>query len=184
MRPLLYSIGIMVLITMTACGMDNPKTDQDKIAEELDPTRNKETPVDPEWDSRLGYVNYTKDQFKNEADRNEAIKMDRNNMADTIARIILRNDGFEEIATLVTDEEVLIAYDKNDEILTDEAAAELAKKSAESVTPRFFDVYVSNNPALIPNIQSLHNSTTKRSNYDNTLEQIISEMEKSPQGRE
>src|SRR5699024_11426485 len=110
MRTLLYSIGLMVLFTITACGsgMDHPKTDQDKIAEELDPTRNKETPVDPEWESRLGYVNYTKDQFKNERDRNQAINMDRNKMADTIARIILRNDGFEEIATLVTDEEVLI----------------------------------------------------------------------------
>src|SRR5699024_269517 len=104
---------------MTECGMDNPKTDQDKIAEEVDPTRNKETPVDPEWDSRLGYVNYTKDQFKNEADRNEAIKMDCKYIADTTARIILRNDGFEEIAKLVTDEEVLNAYDKNDGILTD-----------------------------------------------------------------
>lgn len=176
----LYLMTVITLLIMTGCGMDQPKTDQEKIAEELNPAQNareKETPVDPEWDKRLGYVNYTKDQFDAESNRDQIITMDRNEMADAIARIILRNDGFDEIATLVTDKEVLIAYDKNNQ-LTDEEAQDLAKKSAMSVMPRFFDVHVTDNVSLIPDIQSLHNSTTQESSYKNTLEQIISEMKK------
>jgi len=174
----LYVIALISLLIVSGCGMNKPKTDEDKIAEELNPTRNKDSTIDPEWEKRLGYVNYTKDQFDDEPDRDEIVRMDRNKMADTIARIILQNsESFDEVATLVTDKEVLIAYDKNDH-LSDEDAVDLAKKSAMSVVPRFFDIYVTDNPSLIPDIQSLHNTTTQDRSHGNTLEQIISEMEK------
>jgi len=102
-------------------------------------------------------------------------------MADMITRIILQYEGFDEVATLVTDEEVLIVYDRNDE-MEDENAADIARKTAVSLMPGFFDIYVSDNEALINDIQSLHNSTTNNQNYDNTIDNIISEMKKSPQG--
>ncbi|GGB36538.1 hypothetical protein GCM10011409_12450 [Lentibacillus populi] len=104
-------------------------------------------------------------------------------MADMITRLILRNEGFDEVATLVTDEEVLIAYQKNDN-LDDRTAADIASKTAKSTMPGFFDVYVSDNGTLMNDIQSLHNSSATNKNYDNTIEQIINEMNKSPQGRD
>lgn len=182
MKMLLYSIGVFILLTVAGCNLDQTQNEQDKIAEELDPARNGQPPRDPEWDNRLGYVNYTKDQFEQDPEQSH-MDLDRNQMADSIARIILQHEAFDEIATLVTDREVLIAYEKND-TLTEDEAADFAKKSASSITPRFFDIYVSDNPVLIPQIHSLHNSTTKESDYDNTLEQIISEMKQSSQGKE
>ena len=180
MRYFIYVIGLTFLLVTTGCTMDNAKTEQERIAEELDPTRYNNAPDDPEWDRRLGYVNYTKDQFDNESNNDLTVPMDRQKTADAITRVILQNEGFNEVATLVTDEEVLIAYDKNED-LTNEKAADIAKKSAMSITPRFFDVFVTDNPTLIPDIRSLHNSATNQNNYQNTLKQIISEMEQTSQ---
>src|SRR5699024_12514441 len=67
----LYVIALISLLIVSGCGMNKPKTDEDKIAEELNPTRNKDSTIDPEWEKRLGYVNYTKDQFDDEPDRDE-----------------------------------------------------------------------------------------------------------------
>lgn len=181
LKRLFLPVGIICVLILTGCQMDRPKTDEDKIAEELDPTRNKQEQHDPEWDKRLGYVNYTSDQFEDDSIDNHNVTFDRNELADTIARIILNQEGIEEIATLVTDKEVLIAYHK-DEDLDEKKAASMVKKSAMSILPRFFDVYVTDNTALIPDIRSLHNSTTKDGNLDNTIEHIITEMKKSPQG--
>ena len=173
----LHLILLISLFIATGCGMDQLKTDQDKIAEELNPVRNKDETIDPDLDKRLGYVNYTREQFDTEPKEEGIVTMDRNKMADTITRIILQNKGFDEVATLVTDQEVLIAYDKNNH-LSDDEALDFAQKSAISVMPRFFEVYVTDNPSLIPDIQSLHNTTTLDRSHNNTLQQIISEMKK------
>ncbi|MUK90005.1 hypothetical protein GMD78_16665 [Ornithinibacillus sp. L9] len=177
------------MIALTGCTTDNSLRDEhEKIADELDPTRD-EGPVrdpgyeDPEANSRLGYVNYTKEQFEQDPERNRVITMNRTEMADIITRVILRHEAFDEVATLVTGEEVLIAYEKND-LLEANEAADVARKSAESIMPRHFEIYVSDNNVLIRDIESLHNSTTKDPDYDNTIEQIITEMKKSPQGRD
>lgn len=175
-------------MALTACATDQSQSEQEKIADQLDPTRDEGPVRDPEYNdpretSRLGFVNYTKDEFDQDPDRNRVVTMDRNEMADIIAKMVLRHETFDEVATLVTDEEVLIAYDKND-VLEKEEAADVAKKSAESVMPRYFDIYVSDNDVLIRDIESLHNSTTTDPDYENTIERIISEMKKSPQGKD
>src|SRR5699024_8510526 len=100
-------------------------------------------------------------------------------MADTIPKIILQNKASDEVATLVTDEDVLIAYQVNDKIAGDNAA-EIARKSAMSVLPRYFEIIVSDNAVIMHDIQSLHNSTTTNKHYDNYKDEIINEMKKSP----
>lgn len=148
---------------------------------DLDPTRNQQTPADSETDNRLGFVRYTKEKVDQDQDINRTTTIDRNHMADMITRIILRHGGFNEVATLVTGKEVLIAYEKRDD-MDAKTAADVAKRTAMSILPRFFDVYVSDNPSLIGSIHSLHNETTTTNNYQNTIDQIIQEMKKSPQG--
>ncbi|HLR79877.1 MAG TPA: YhcN/YlaJ family sporulation lipoprotein [Bacillota bacterium] len=156
----------------------------DEMSEDFDPVKNRQKePVDSELDKKLGYVSYKKEEVQLDAKKNRVATMDRDEMADLITRMILRNDGFEEVATLVTDQEVLIVYEKNNEISAENAAS-LANKSAMSVLPRFFEVYVSDNASLIPDIHSLHNSTTTNKNYNNTLDRIKTEMKKAPQGNE
>lgn len=173
---------LMFIFSLTACGqIDNAAEPND---EPLDPTREQrqqQTPADQELENELGYVRYTKDQVDNDRERNRTMEIDRNEMANMITRNILRNDGFEEVATLVTDEEVLIAYQK-DESKDEDSAADIAKKTAMSIMPAFFEIYVSDNHLLIEDIHSLHNSsTTPNHDYDNTIDRIINEMEKSPQ---
>src|SRR5699024_11323998 len=109
---------------------------KDKVVEEYDPTRNQKRSTNQNTDNKLGYVSYTKDKMKNEPKQN--VTIDRNKMADMISRIILQHKDFGEVATLVTDEDVLIAYEANDRI-DDEDAADIAKKSALSVMPQYFD---------------------------------------------
>lgn len=181
LKNILYTLGI-VIIALSACtDADSSLGDEhDKIAEQLDPTGEEGSISnqhynDPEADSRLGYVNYTRDQFDLNPEQDYVATMDRNEMADIISRIIIRHEGFDEIATLVTGEEVLIVYEKND-TLNDREAKEVARKSAMSVIPRFFEIYVTDDSSLIGDIQSLHNETTKEDDYQNTLNRIIREI--------
>ncbi|WP_165767927.1 YhcN/YlaJ family sporulation lipoprotein [Virgibacillus indicus] len=185
MKPKLFIPGIVLAVTViSGCAAnDNAMDERNENISELDPARELQAPADDELNNRLGYVRYTKDQLNNDAERNHAVTMDRTQMANMITRIILRNDGFNEVATLVTDEEVLIAYDKNEDI-DEDIAADIAKKTAVSVMPEFFDVYVSDNDTLIRDIHSLHNSTTTNKNYDNTIDSIIDEMKNSSQGKD
>ncbi|QDP40990.1 YhcN/YlaJ family sporulation lipoprotein [Radiobacillus deserti] len=173
-------------IALAGCGTAENAEDADRtlngdgsLNEFQEPTQ-----LDPEQEmsSRLGYVRYNKEELdQNEEDK--VIRMDRKQYADTISRLLLRNDGFTEVATLVTDEEVLIAYNQPDKIERDKAAS-IARQTAYSVIPRFFHVYVSDKPVSFRDIQSLQNSTTLSDDYDATLDSIIEDMKKAPQGDE
>ncbi|HLS09015.1 YhcN/YlaJ family sporulation lipoprotein [Lentibacillus sp.] len=188
-RQLLFPL-FMTVITLAGCnGTDNAADEErqqaeerDQIVEELDPEQ-ESTPSNPSGDSKLGYVRYTKEQIDNQTENQHNINIDRTSLANMITRIILRNDGFSEAATLVTDDKALIAYDKADELDADKAA-DVANKTAVSILPGYFDVYVSDNETLMQDIQSLHNSSVQDNDYDNTINQIIEEMKKSPQGME
>ncbi|WP_190279395.1 YhcN/YlaJ family sporulation lipoprotein [Ornithinibacillus gellani] len=173
-------LTIIIAFLASGCSMNRTVTDQEKNAQELDPTKNHLSKEDPEWDSRLGYVHYTRGQVANQK-KQEISSFDRNQLADQIARLVLQNSGFEQVAALVTDREVLIAYQKN-ERLTDEQAADIAKQTAYTLLPRFFEVYVSHNENHIRSIHSLHLSTTNDSIDNQTLQQIIVEMKRYPQG--
>ncbi|MEN2768362.1 YhcN/YlaJ family sporulation lipoprotein [Ornithinibacillus xuwenensis] len=179
MRILLLSI-ILVGLILTGCAhTDSSSGEREQMLDELDPNRENKNAND--MNDKLGYVNYTKDQINQDNEEHHSATINRREMADMIARMILRNEGFERVSTLVTDEEVLIAYEKN-EALEEVEAADIASKTAVSVMPGYFDVYVSDNDVLIQDIQSLHNSSANNKDYDNTLDQIITEMKKSPQG--
>ncbi|MFC2947163.1 YhcN/YlaJ family sporulation lipoprotein [Virgibacillus sediminis] len=172
------STAILSLALLGACAPgDNAANDQEEIADELDPNTQMEGNADPELDERLGFVHYQRDELDRN-DQNREIDINRPEMADMITRTILQSEGFEQVATLVTDQEVLIAYEKND-VLDDTVAEDTATRTAESVMPRYFDIHVSSDKGLIDDIQSLHNSTTQNRNFDNTIDQIIREMDKS-----
>lgn len=185
-----FFLSLLAVIILAGCGgTDNAADDErqqaeerDQIVNELDPEQ-ETTPSNPSGDNKLGYVHYTREQIDNEDEEQHNINIDRTSLANMITRIILRNDGFDEVATLVTDEETLIAYAKADEQDADKAA-DIAKKTAVSILPGYFDVYVSDNETLIHDIQSLHNADIQDNEYDNTIDQIIDEMQQSPQGME
>ncbi|TFJ91615.1 YhcN/YlaJ family sporulation lipoprotein [Lentibacillus salicampi] len=186
-RTIIFPLVLLMGIVLAGCGNDNaadderPQADErDQMVKELDPEQ-ETTPSNPSGDSKLGYVHYTKEQINNETEAEHSVNIDRTSLANMITRLTLRNDGFRETATLVTDENALIAYDKEDD-MEQKRAAEIARKTAVSVLPGYFDVYVSDNETLMQDIQSLHNSNVQDHDHDNTINQIIKEMKKSPQG--
>lgn len=177
--------GFIMLLVITGCDTtNNTLNEREQRVNELNPNREElQAPGNEELNDQLGYVHYTQEQFEQNRDDDRVVTMDRNEMASMITSIILRNEDFEQVATLVTGDEVLIAYEI-DEGTDENNAAEIARKTAESVMPRFYDIVVSDNPSLIPDIQSLHISRTTNPNYQNTIDKIIEEMESSPQGDE
>lgn len=133
-------------------------------------------------DGQVGYVRFNKKQLNQDAEKKREIKVNREQMADMISRMILRYDNFDDVATVVTDNEVLVAYKKAGD-MDREQAADMVQKTAYSLVPSFYHVYVSDNPASFGDIQSLGNSTVYDQGYNDTIDSIIKKMKKSPQGK-
>ncbi|GLO67031.1 MULTISPECIES: YhcN/YlaJ family sporulation lipoprotein [Oceanobacillus] len=170
---LLIPLFLITGLCLVGCGTDDAADD---TSPQLDPNRNQTEPA--ETNNKLGFVRYTKDEFANdESHEHRAITIDRREMADMISRILLQNNQYEEVATLVTDEEVLIAFEHSENIAIDEAMIN-ARKTAESVLPRYYDIYTSGDKSLIQDIQTLHYSLANDPNfdYDQTVQTIIEEM--------
>lgn len=168
------AIGLSGLLLLSGCGGGNNTQEQGiGINEQLNPNNQMEQPTNEELNERLGYVRFSRDEVNN-TQEDHAMTMDRTEVAQMITRTILRNEDFEEVATLVTDQEVLIAYERGE--LDTENAADIASKTAMSIVPRYYNIHVSDNASLMDDIQSLHNSRTDNRNYDNTIDQIIEQM--------
>ncbi|WP_077624940.1 YhcN/YlaJ family sporulation lipoprotein [Sediminibacillus massiliensis] len=183
MKKRIFLPSIMALTLMASgCGSKGHNLggqNADEFGEERTGPQTTETEND--MTNRLGYVRYKQDEMNMDQENQQMVTIDRKKMADTITRMLLRHGDFEEAATLVTDEEVLISYSKPED-MDREKAASIAKKTAMSVMPGYFHIYVSDDPTSFRQIQSLKNSTTTDREYDNTLESIISDMKNSPQG--
>lgn len=180
MKNIFISIWLILMMILTACtNTDDTLSERDKIINQMDPTKER-NPNQDDLHDKLGFVRYKKDDM-NDDEYDHNVTIDRTKMANMITRVILQNDGFDEVATLVTDKEVLIAYRKNEDI-DDHVAAQTARGAGLAMLPRFFDVYVTDRETIINDIHSLHNSRLSNKNYQQTVNKIITEMEKSPQG--
>ncbi|GGP13930.1 YhcN/YlaJ family sporulation lipoprotein [Oceanobacillus neutriphilus] len=176
-------IGIIVMTIFTilaGCGApDQNNADPDP----LDPkNRNTEMKTDTNSPSRdqLGFVRYTQDEFEqNNQSEPKAIHVDRNEMADMITRILLQNPDFKEVATLVTDEEALIAFEASDNISKQEAI-ENAEKTALSILPGFYTIHASDDKSLVQNIETLHYSVMEDDDLDidPLVQTIVDSMKK------
>ncbi|WP_163526742.1 YhcN/YlaJ family sporulation lipoprotein [Halobacillus ihumii] len=137
---------------------------------------------DRPMEGQVGYVRYEKDQLDQDAEQNQNFKVNKEKVADMISRMILKYDEFEDVATLVTDEEVLVAY-QAPEGQDRELSADMVKKTAYSLVPSFYHVYVSDNPSAFGDIQSLSNSTVYDDQYNEVIDNIIQKMKEAPQGK-
>lgn len=174
------SFLLIICIGLVGCGTDGAQqdgADRNEAPPQLDPNTNQPEPSETRTD--LGFVRYTKDDFANdEAHEHRSISVDRREMADMISRIILQNNNYEEVVTLVTDEEVLIAFEPAENI-SDEEAMINARKTAESIVPRYYDIYSSADDTLIQNLQTIYYSLSNDPDfdYDESVQKIIDEMQ-------
>ncbi|GAE33265.1 YhcN/YlaJ family sporulation lipoprotein [Halalkalibacter akibai] len=95
--------------------------------------------------------------------------------------MVLTNDVVSEAGTLVTDKYVLVAYDAQAD--NREFVADQVKRSALSIVPRYYEVYITDDPEHFDEIERFQNLTSEAPNMDGSLEQTIEEMTLlSPQG--
>ncbi|WHY97271.1 YhcN/YlaJ family sporulation lipoprotein [Peribacillus simplex] len=112
---------------------------------------------------------------------NKDASIDREQLSDVISKLSVQIPNVNDAATLVTDEEVLVVYDTNAKDRTE--TADQVKRTAMSVVPRYYHVYVSDDYQTLA--QDVENFSTLKSGskgIDYTIEQTIKRMLKSPQG--
>lgn len=173
-------IGFILFITLFALAGCNTSQESLERSERLDPNNREQQQQiqnNPARD-RLGFVRYTQDEFtQNDNEPNRYISVDRTEMADMISRILLQNDDFKEVATLVTDEEALIAFEASEDVSPEEAIKN-AEKTALSVLPGYYEIHASSDRSLIQNIETLHYSVVEDADLDTEplVQTIIDEM--------
>lgn len=111
-------------------------------------------------------------------------KLDRQVTADAISRFGSAVHGVESITTVVTDEEVLISYQiAEDADIDRNETADQIKRNALSVIPRWFHVYVTDDPSLRVNVENLAQTHLSKKDMETAISATIEMMkESSPQG--
>jgi hypothetical protein len=136
-------------------------------------------------DSRLnnfGYVRHQKSPIMGDRTSYGALPtLNRERVADLISKLCVQLPNVNDAATLVTDEEVLIAYDTDTKNRLE--TADQVKKTALSVVPRYYHVYVADDPRMIKEIERFGRLDSNSQNIDQILDTTIKDMLKYPQGR-
>lgn len=130
---------------------------------------------------RFGFVRHKKETALPRGGENPHIALyDPELLADAISKLTLKIPNVHDAATLVTDRHVLVAYETNTDNRIE--TADQVKRTAMSGIPRFFDVYVSDDPEMINQIERFASLSAASEGVDSVLENTINEMLQSPQG--
>jgi hypothetical protein len=134
----------------------------------------------------FGFVRQQKSPVQGQAISNENMyRLDREKVADSISKMSVAIPNVDDCATLVTDEEVLVSYktDKKDKDARF-IVADQVKKTAMSVIPRWYHVYVTDDPNLMQNVENLSKMDSDSKNVNTAIDDTINLMLKaSPQGK-
>lgn len=180
--------GICCISTLTAC--QNDFGDNDGMYHKSGNTLNVNDQAELYNDAtnkngnineNFGYVRHQKSPIMGErASNSHYVALDREKLADAISKLCTDIPNVNDVSTLVADEEVLVIYDADtkDRNLT----ADQVKKTAMSLVPRWYHVYVSDNTQLRELAESYAYLDSDSENAENGIEHIIKEMKKSPQG--
>lgn len=189
MKRLILIIGLIAITALSACSKDMANRDVYEESGKSVNVNNKRTELYNEGASRsvrnvsndYGYVRHQKSPVLNDQNvNNQYTALNREQLASIISRYSTSIPNVHDVATLVTDQEVLIAYRTNtkDRNLT----ADQVKKTAMSIVPRYYHVYVSDNPHLIRDVEALSHMASTNKNARSSVNSVIAQMKKSPQG--
>ncbi|WP_096202531.1 YhcN/YlaJ family sporulation lipoprotein [Bacillus sp. FJAT-45350] len=130
--------------------------------------------------TKFGYVRHHEAQVRQQNRNPRVAYYDRALLADAISEMAVYLPEVEEAGTLVSDKYVLIAYTTDSE--DREAVANQVRLTAESIIPRFYDVYVADNPRMFNDIQRFGSLSTSSPDVDEIMSLTIEEMRSYPQG--
>ncbi|WP_374226345.1 YhcN/YlaJ family sporulation lipoprotein [Bacillus sp. sid0103] len=190
LKKLVIILGLCTLTALTGCTKDMGNQDVYEESGNTINVNNKRHDLYNEGASRgirnvsnnYGYVRHQKSPLMNDNTANDHYTaLDREQAANIISKISTDIPNVNDVATLVTDQEVLIAYntDSKDRNLT----ADQVKKTAMSVVPRYYHVFVTDNKVLMRDVENLANLDSTSRNARNLINGLIKQMKKSPQGQ-
>ena len=190
MKKLVIILGLCTMTALTGCTKDTGNRDVYEESGNSINVNNKRHELYNEGASRgvrnasnnYGFVRHQKSPLMNDNTANDHYTaLDREQVANIISKLSADIPNVNDVATLVTDQEVLIAYhtDSKDRNLT----ADQVKKTALSVVPRYYHVYVTDNKVLMRDVENLANVDSTSRNARHLVNGLITQMKKSPQGQ-
>ncbi|MBU8906572.1 YhcN/YlaJ family sporulation lipoprotein [Desertibacillus haloalkaliphilus] len=190
MKKSIVAVGLCGALLATGCNqvIDNqsPNTVRDQnvtVAERNERTQvMNHTPGTKDEHSQFGYVRQQKANKNGHNPMTESAYFDRELMAETITNMAVYLPGVHDVATLVTDKYALVVYDAEADDDERERVADQVKRTAYSVLPRFYDVYVSDNRENMEAIERFSSLGSHSPEVNDLLEPTIEEMKQSPQG--
>jgi hypothetical protein len=189
MKKFIIIAGLCTITALTGCSKDMGNRDVYEESGNTINVNNKRHELYNEGASRgvrnvsdnYGFVRHQKSPIMNDNTANDGYTaLDREQLANIISKYSVNVPNVNDAATLVTDQEVLIAYttDSKDRNMT----ADQVKKTAFSVVPRYYHVYVTDNKTLMRDVENLANLDSTSRNARHAVTELIKQMKKSPQG--
>jgi ribosomal protein S17E len=131
--------------------------------------------------NNYGFVRHKKNPVMNNQANKHYAAIDREQLANIISKYCTAIPNVNDVATLVTDREVLISYltDTKDRNMT----ADQVKKTAMTVIPRYYHVYVTDDKHLMRDVENLSHLDSTSKNARNLVNHLVTQMKKSPQGK-
>lgn len=190
MKKSIVILGLCSMTALAGCGADKDEARGD-IYQESGNTinvNNKRSELYNENGSKMknvsedfGYVRHQKNPMGRNNSNGHYEALDREKLANTISKLSTDLPNVNDVATLVTDEEVLVIYDTDtkDRNMT----ADQVKRTALSAVPRFYHVYVSDNKNLMKNLESHAQLDSDSRDVNSIVDKLIEQMKASPQGK-
>ncbi|WP_419955756.1 YhcN/YlaJ family sporulation lipoprotein [Neobacillus niacini] len=186
-----WSMMIVFCLLLTAAGCSRDMANRDVYKESGDTinVNNKREELYNEGGSQgvrnvsddYGFVRHQKSPIKGDrGGMQHYAAIDREQVANIISQLSTDIPNVNDVATLVTDQEVLVSYDTDSKDRNH--TADQVKRTAMSVVPRYYHVYVSDNTKLMRDVENLANLDSTSHNARNLVNGLITQMKKSPQG--
>ncbi|GIN19825.1 MAG TPA: sporulation protein [Bacillus bacterium] len=184
------SIVLSVMILGACAANERQTAENDAVYKESGNTMNRDDRHDlynrSNNDNNYGFVREVKSPVPGKTadfERNDTI--DREKTARTISKMTVALPNVLDSSVVVTDSEVLISYKLSE---TDDKTrfetADQVKKTAMSAVPRWYHVYVTDDPALRQYVENIGSIDPYTANKNKAVRDTIRMMkESSPQGR-
>ncbi len=182
---------VLSVMMLGACAVNERETaENDGVYKKSGNTMNRDDRHDlynrSNNDQNYGFVREVKSPVPGKTeDIRRSDALDREKTASIISKMTVALPNVLDSSVVVTDAEVFISYKLSEtDSKTRFETADQVKKTAMSVVPRWYHVYVTDDPALKQNVENIGSIDPYSSNKDNTVEDTIRLMkESSPQGR-
>ncbi|MGJ9384097.1 YhcN/YlaJ family sporulation lipoprotein [Salipaludibacillus sp. CF4.18] len=170
---------LVLSILLTGCGDNMEGFNFMNGSNEQSHAINKENVGDTNQFTQYGFERHSKKEAQEEEVPGYAV-YDRPLLAESISEMSANLKNVHDAGVLVTGQHVLIAFEHSSE--DREAVAEQVRKTAKSVVPDYYDIYVSDDVLLMEDIESFEGESSRDIENMRALEQIIERMKNSPQG--